>query len=354
MKHKRIIITSIFITALIAVIIARLAANKQSFANELKMVSEFNNIVPVIVDTVKYGQTTSEFSENGIFEANHETTIIAETQGKVVVISAKNGENVRAGQILAITDNELSKSQLELAKVNLEQAEKDRKRFEELSKGDAATTQQFEMAKQSFANAQSAYVLAKTQYENSFVKAPFNGIITKQYIEKGSYLLPGMQVYDVLEINKLKFIVKLTDDKLDRVKKGQKVKIVVDAYPGINFEGFIRSIIVKADLAKRYELEIDFENKQNEQVKPGMFGKALFNNAGNGQFLVIPRKAIAGSIKDPDVYVVRGDSVILKSISAVSIDDKNVEVRQGLEFGDVVVISGQINLVDGSKVTVIR
>jgi hypothetical protein len=66
--------------------------------------------------------------------------------------------------------------------------------------------------------------------------------------------------------------------------------------------------------------------------------------------LTIPRRAITGSIKDPSVFVVRGDSVVERKISAVVLDDKNVTVSQGLSAGEIVVISGQINLVNGSKI----
>jgi membrane fusion protein, multidrug efflux system len=347
----RRIITITIVAVIIVIVVLRLISNKRSFAEQLKMVSEFNTSVPVEVDTVKYKTIVTTFPENGSFKAMQEVSIASEVQGKVNTINAKAGQSVRAGQILAIIDNELSKSQLELAKFDLEKAEKDMHRFEELSKGDAATIQQYESAKQAYINAQSAFTSAKVQYDNSFIKTPFDGMLTKQYIEKGAYVLPGAPVFDIVEIDKVKLIVKLTGEEVQKVQKGQAVKVSVDAYPGVQYDGSISAIIIKADLSKRYDVEIDVINHKDNIIKPGMFGTVMFKGVQDGQSLIIPRKAIAGSIKNPEVYLVKGDSVELQRIIAVSFDDKNIVVKEGLKAGDIIVTSGQINLVNGTKIT---
>lgn len=351
MTKKRKILTIIIIAAIIISAAMRLISNKQSFEDQLKMISEFNTTIPVVADTVKYEEISTQFSENGTFQAIHEISIVSETQGKVVSINAKTGDNVVTNQVLASVDNELYKSQFDLAKFNMDQAEKDLKRYEQLSKGDAATVQQFELAKQAFENAQSAYTAAKIQYENTSIKAPFNGTITKQHIEKGSFLNPGALVFDIVEINKLKLIVKLTGEEVEKVHKGQSIKILADAFSGKTFDGTVSAIVVKADLSKRFDVEVEVTNSSVNTIKPGMFGTAIFTNNSESKTLVIPRKALIGSIKNPEVFIVKGDSVVLKSINATPLDDKHIAVKQGLNAGDLVVTSGQINLVNGSKIS---
>jgi len=349
MKSRRTTILIIIVTVII--IVVRLTSNKRSFDKQLKMITEFNTRVPVITDTVKYNQIPAAFSINGSFQALHEISITSEIQGKINSIASATGDNVRAGQILASIENELFASQLELAKFNLEKAEKDMQRFDQLSKGEAVTLQQFESAKQTYMNARSACTAAKVQYESTNIKAPFDGIITRQYIEKGSYLSPGMPVFDLVEIKNVKFIGKLTSAEVEKVHKGQHVKIGVDNYPGINYEGKINSMVVKTDLSKRYDVEIEVVNKADYLIKPGMFGTGIFEDYRGEKVLTIPRKAIGGSIKSPEVYLVKGDSVVSRSITASPVDDKNIQVTQGLNAGDVIVVAGQINLVNGSKIS---
>ena len=350
MKTRRIITITIVVLATAAIVL-RLASNKKSFDEQLKTVSEFSSTIPVNTDTVKYKPIASDFQENGTFQANRELSITSETQGKVVSISAKTGDHVKDGQVLASVESDVYKFQLDLAKFNLDKAEKDKRRFEELSKGDAATVQQFEAAKQMYINAQSAFATTKYQYENTFVKAPFNGTLTKQYIEKGSSLMPGVPVFEMVEIDQIKLVVKLSGEELTKVQKGQAVKVIADLFPDAAFNGTISSIVVKADLSKRYEVEILVDNQRDNEIKPGMTGVAVFTGPVDSHALVIPRKAIPGSIKNPEVFVVKGNSVTVQSISALPLDDKNVIVSKGLKAGDVIVVSGQINLVNGSKIT---
>ena len=352
MKNKRRITSVIIIVVLVAIVVFRLISNKHSFDNQLKMVSELNTTIPVMTDTVRYKQIENGFSTNGTFTPFQEISIASETQGRIISIKAETGDNVKKGQVLAATDDEISASQLSLAKFNLEKAEKDLRRFEQLSQSDAATVQQYESVKQVFINAQFAYTSAKVLNDNAFIKAPFNGFITKRYVENGTFINPGTSVFDIVEIDKVKLIAKLTITEVAKVKIGQNAEVTVDAYPGIKYEGYVSNILVKADLSKRYDVEVDVINHSDNLIKPGMYGTVLFESDSNEPVLVIPRKAIANSIMNPEVFLVKGDSVKTKNIVAVSIDDKYVVVKSGLNEGDIIVTSGQINLVNGSKIRI--
>lgn len=350
MKLRRSITTSLIILALVAIVAFRLISNKHSFENQLKMVSELITTIPVITDTVKYRQIENGFRINGTFSPFKEISVNAEAMGKIISVKAETGDEVKKGQILASVDNEISASQLELAKFNLEKAEKDLKRFEQLSQGDAATIQQYESVKQVFVNAQFAYTSAKVQNDNAFIKAPFDGSITKRYVETGTYISPGSPVFDIIEIDRMKLIAKLTTGEVEKVRKGEDVNITVEAYQGIIYKGHVSNIVVKADLSKRYEVEIDVLNRSGNLIKPGMYGSVIFGQDLKEPALVIPRRAIAASILNPEIFLVKGDSVIKISITASSLDDKYVVVKSGLKEGDVIVTSGQINLINGSKI----
>ncbi len=350
MKRRRIFLTSAICIVIVALAVVRLVSNKRSMDDQLNLISEFNTMVPVNTDTVKQAQLPAEFQVNGNFSASREISVIAETSGKVLALSAKNGDRVKSGQALVSVESDVYRSQYELAKYNLDKAEKDLRRFEELSKGDAATAQQFEAARQAHVSAQSAFVTASKQLDNTSVKAPFSGVLIKQYIEKGSFLQAGSPVFDMVAIDQVKLVAKLTSEELAKIQKGQAVKVIADAFAGIQFDGKISAIVAKADLSKRYDVEIEVTNHRDDEIKPGMSGTVFFSGQGN-RALVIPRKALTGSIQKPEVFVVKDDRVILKPIGVEVFDDKTIVVTAGLNVGDVVVVSGQINLVDGSKVT---
>jgi membrane fusion protein, multidrug efflux system len=351
MKIRKRISVTMIILVLISSVAFRLFSNKRSFENQLKMVSELNTTIPVFTDTVKYRQIESGFSTNGDFLPFRELTIAAETMGKIISVGSQTGDEVKKGQILASIDNEVTESQLSLAKFNLEKAEKDMKRFEELSKYDAATIQQSESMKQIYINARFAYTAAKVAGEQAQIKAPFNGILTKRYIENGAYLAPRTPVFDIVEISKMKLITRLTETEVEKVRKNQTVNISVDAFPGIIYEGHVDNIVVKADPSRLYQVEIEVKNQTGNILKPGMYGTVKFSGDSRLKELVIPRKALENSIMSPEVFLVKGDSVIKQSIIVSSLNDKYVVVKSGIKEGDVIVTSGQINLVNGSKIS---
>ena len=350
MKTKKIIIPILIISTIAAIITARLISNKNSFEQELKLVSESNNTIPVITRKVDYKSITNEFSATGTFSASKEISVLTEIQGKAIVVNAEEGDKVTSGQILVSLNNEVCASQLEQAKYDYEKAEKDMLRNENLLKTDGVTQQQYEQSKQQLINSRTALASAQEQYDNSFIKAPFDGIITKRYVEKGAFLAPGIAVFDMVKINKVKLVAKLTAEEIAKISKGQRVKVYVNAYPGTCFDGIVYAIIIKADQSKRYDTEIELNNSTDTRIKPGMSGTVRFTETANNKALIIPRKAIAGSIKDAEVFVVKGDSVVSKKIVITPLNENDVLVNEGLKAGDVVVISGQINLVDGSKI----
>jgi RND family efflux transporter MFP subunit len=354
MKRKSIAISIIVITILLIAGTARLISNKRYFSEQLQMVSGVNISVPVITDTVKLKAISDQFTENGTFQAFCEISMISETQGRVLEVNAETGDYVEAGQILGSIDNNALKSQAELAEYSLLKAEKDLHRFEELSKGDAVTMQQSESARQNYLNARSAHITAETQYRNSFFKAPFAGIVTKRHIEKGSFLFPGTPLFDIVETDRVKLILKLTAEQVTQVFRGMNAKVTAGPFTGIDFHGKVRAIETRSDLSKRYSTEIEVANNPASTIRPGMFGTGTFTLESDEKQLVIPRRAIAGSILYPEVFVVNADSVILKKIEAISLNDKYVTIKKGLKEGDVIVVSGQINLVNGSKVSIIR
>ena len=352
MKNKKNILIILGIVVLVVTMVARLMSNKKSFARELKLISESNGSIPVIVDTVKMQPVHTEFLIDGMFSASKETSIAAELEGKVNAINCYEGDKVTQGQVLATTENDVYKSELELARYNLEKAEKDMQRNQELIKSDGVTMQQFEDAKKNLMDVRTNLVSAQKQYDDSFIRAPFNGIITSRHIETGAYLSPGTVVFDMVKISKVKFVAMVTAKEATQIKTGQDVTVLTDIYSGC-YKGWVKTINVKADESGKYNVEILVENSSENTITPGMFGTAVFQGISQSDVLVISRRAIAGSIKDAEVFIVKGDSVVTRKLEIEPLQGDQVLVKTGLKAGDVIVTSGQINLEKGSKIKIL-
>lgn len=348
-KYASIIIA----IAIVALVIFRLISNKKQLDSELKAMLEYTSVIPVEIISPVTLQANQILEENGILRAGAEITILSETSGKAVSVSGNVGEHVRVGQTLVVVEKDVLESQYRLAKINYENAQKDMARFNNLASGDAVTQQQLEAAKLNYQNTLANYITIKKQLENTVIQSPVNGVISERSVETGAFVMHSMPVFTILEHNRMIFAVKVTDTDMLRLSEGQKAEITLDALPGQTFAGTIRSIGVTADLSGRYEVEIGL-NAQKTFLRAGMGGKAIFEIEMQDAGVIIPRKCIVGSVKDATVFILNNDSVSKRKVKAKAINETEILITGGLSVNDKVVLSGQINLQDGSKVQVLN
>ncbi|MBE0646985.1 MAG: efflux RND transporter periplasmic adaptor subunit [Bacteroidales bacterium] len=349
---KRLIIISAIILVLVGACTVTLLYNKQQIDKKANPDITISRI-PVFVEESVIQPLDGDFSYQGSFQPVHELLLLSEGQGKVERLLFETGDEVQAGQLLATLDDDLLRSQLTLAEANLAKMERDLAKYESLLKNDAISSQQVEDARLGLVKAQTDVVTLKKQLDYASVKAPIRGTITDRKIEIGSVLMPGSPVAQIVDISRLRFIAYMSESEAVSVHRGDRMMITSSLFPGITYQGEVISVGVKADAAKRFPVEIDVENKRDHTLKAGMFGTAFFKGVNKRQAMVIPRNALTGSIKEPKVFVVKEDTAFLKEISLGMADDNLVEVTHGLNLGDRVVVSGQMNLEDGSVVTVV-
>ena len=115
------------------------------------------------------------------------------------------------------------------------------------------------------------------------------------------------------------------------------------------------NIGLRADNAFTYDVEIEVVNPKGGPLRGGMHAKAVFTFDANRNGFTLPRKVIAGSLQEPKLYVVQGDSIaVLRAITIGGIYGDKIEVTTGVKPGEKVVLTGQLNLVDGARVSVVK
>jgi RND family efflux transporter MFP subunit len=350
---KRIIIISLIIIALVGGCTVMLLLNKKKIEEKSKLEGNLESI-PVYVMQIRKATLSGDFEINGSFMPVHELTLMSEGQGKVIELPVNTGDFVQTGQILARLDDELVRSQLELANASLDKARADLKKYEGLLKADAISGQQVEDVKLALKKAETDVTSLKKQLEFATIRAPIQGTITRRAIEKGSLLMPGSPVVDIVDVSRLKFIANASESEVVQIHKGASIHITSSLYPGIKYRGSVVSVGVKADEARRFPIEIEMVNDPANPLKAGMFGAAHFGSASPREALLIPRNSIVGSIKNPKVFVVGNNKSIVRDIRIGSADDHEVEVLEGLREGEFVVISGQINLDNNVTVRIVN
>ena len=307
----------------------------------------------VLVTVAQPAQTTlkGEFQVLGTLKPNKEVSVIASNAGRLTQLNFSNGDFVAEGKVVAAIDNELLHNELSITRINLEKTEKDVQRLSNLVAEGGVPQQQVDDAKLGIENLRAKIKGLEKQIADTYIKAPISGVISGKTAETGSFVSPPMKLADITQINKLLMQVYVRGEEVIELKKGQTAQVDLDLFPDDHFQGKITFIDVKADASKRYLVEIELDNR-NQSLKGGMTGHVHFRTGKDLQAMVIPRDCIVGSLRDAQVYVVKGNIAQLRKVETGEIIEDQVQITSGLEPGEQVVLSGQINLQDGMAVSI--
>ncbi len=344
------VITIVLVLAGIAAIAFILAGNKEAMAEKAKLSEEVSDIIPVELGKVKRKNMEANVAAIGTFEAVTDLTMLSQTDGLITKIYHKKGDFVKKGTILAQVENESLQAQAEAAKANLDKANIDLTRFGTLAEKDAVTQRQLEDARITASNAEAQYKNLKKSLEDTYIRATATGRIDEDYVQDGSNIAKNNELFDIVDVSKLKLNISLTANNILQVREGDKIRITTEMYPTQKFEGIVTAIAAKADKSLKYNVELLMENSDQKPLKAGMFGSAHFGFTNPTDALYFDRDALTGSIKDPTVFVMKDGRAILEKIKIGEIFEDEVQVLAGLNEGDQVVVNGQINLKDSTRV----
>jgi len=351
MKTINKIGASILVLSVVAGISFKLYDVKRQKADDNSLVKESKMAIPVTIVRAKQDTIHQDIMYHGTFEPYCEVTISSESQGKVIQFAVQEGDYITEGQTIASLDNDLTRYQLESAEAAYHKAQHDLRRVEKLSPGEAISEQQLDEIQFAVATAKSNYFMLKKQHENSIIKAPVSGTISKRHIEKGSFVAPGSPVADIMDTRRMKFNARFTATDLTHIKKGQKVEITTSLYPDELYHGIIKIIGVKPDNSKRYLVQVEVQNKNSKPLISGIEGKVTLEGLSK-KSLVIPRICIVGSIIQPMVYVVENSKVKLRPIVLSAVVNNQAIIHSGITVGEYIVQTGQINLEDNAMVNI--
>jgi RND family efflux transporter MFP subunit len=358
MKKNKVVSTLITVVVIVVavVLIARvLTKNKKENAEKTAIVAQADGSIAVRVNQVKKESLEQDFTANGNFIPASQMDFSAENSGRVTQVLVDEGSRVSKGQTLAIIKADQLNVDVESAQAAYQNAVKDKERYERAFTTGGVTQQQVDQAKLTLSNAEARLQQAKLKVNDTHVRATINGVVNKRYIEPGAVVAPGTKMFEIVDVARLKLSVTVNEAQVAQLKTGDQVDIHVSVFPDKKFTGKITFVAPKADAALNFPLEIELGQNPGSLVKAGMYGTALFNFASQAPVVQIPRSAFIGSVSSNQVFIVKTDSsASLRKVVAGRIMGDKVEVLQGLEEGETVITSGQINLNEGSKVSIVK
>ena len=352
---KKTLIYIIVAAVLVGLAAWKITDNKKKQETEVKEVARQVDKINVNVITVARENINTDYSANGTFIPKQEMNQSADIAGRVVSVFVKEGSRVGAGQVLATIKRDAIEVDMTQAKNNLQNAIIDNQRYENAFKTGGVTKQQVDNSRLQLKNAQAAVRAQGVRVNDTSVRAGISGTINKRMVEPGAVVATGTALFEIVNINSLKLSVLVDESQVGRIQIGQEVAINVNVLPDENFGGRISFIAPKSDASLNFPVEIEVSN--NGRLKAGMYATALFktnNGAETQNMLTSPAEAFVNGVSSGQVFIVNNGVAKLIKVQTGKVYGDKVQIISGLNGGEQVITSGQINLENGSKINIVK
>lgn len=266
--------------------------------------------------------------------------------GKIEHIYVEVGTNVAAGANLVRMDqNQYTNTKLTYTNLGVEM-----QRMESLRESGAVSQQVYDQTRLSYEQTKESLEFLE---KNTFVKAPFAGVISAKNYEDGE-LYSGQPILVLTQIYTLKALIAIPESYYPNVKKGMAVTLTSEIYPGETFPATIDIVYPTVDPASHtFQARLRIPNS-GLRLRPGMYVRTKMS-MGMARAMVVPYQAVLKLTGSNDRYVFLDEGGTAKRVFVTLGQrfDENIEViSDELHEGDRLVVVGQAKLVDGSKLNV--
>ena len=322
--------------------------------------------LPVEIVEVQEQDVVEWIHDIGSISADKRVTLSAEVGGKVAEIGAEMGDQVAKGDLLARLDDERNRiardralADVETAEANLENSKREAEREASLFEDKITSEHSIDQAELKaridagqLKVARAALAAAERNLSDSKIVSPIDGEITRRHIDAGELVQPGTPLFDIVNIDRVKVTIQVSERDITAIRKGQSCEISVDGYPGIVFSGAVSSIGAEADEQTRtFPAEILVVNDRAERLLPGFIGRVQIRGRTFKNAIFLPQEVIVQREGQPVVFVVGSDTASARTVELGYAHRGKVIITEGLSPGDKVVVTGQQSLRNNAKVS---
>ncbi len=320
--------------------------------------------VPVSVENVKLQSIRQFVNTTGTAKSIYETTLNSEITGEYQLMKNpatgapfKLGDKVKQGQVIIRLEDEeyVNGIQLESQKLNLEIAEQEYEKQKSLYDKGGVTLRELRNSEVSKTNAQYSFESAEIRLAKMNVVAPFAGVIVDlPYYTKGTRVSSGSPMVSLMAYDKMYMEINLPEKNISDIKVGQEVLITNYTIAEDTLTGFVSELSPMISNETRTFAGKLTINNPDLKLRPGMFVKADIITAQKDSTIVIPKNIILSGNRGKYVFVVgRNSSADDRRITTGLENQEYIEITEGLNRNDRLIIKGFETLRDNAKVKVI-
>jgi RND family efflux transporter MFP subunit len=345
------------------------------------------------------GVQAAVLNASGYVTARRRATVSSKITGKVIEVNVEEGMAVREGQILARLDDSntraallLAEAQAEAARravteneVRLAEARLTLGRRAQLLKDGVVTQADLDQAqaevdsidariaagREQVRVAERQIAVQQADLENTVIRAPFSGVAISKDAQPGEMVSPVSAgggftrtgISTIVDMRSLEIEVDVNESYINRVRPGQDVSAVLDAYPDWQIPARVITMVPTADRQKATVLVRIAFKSLDPRILPDMGVKVTFlrnedegvtspADAARHRAVTVPMAAVRTENEQSVVFVVRGNLVERRAVKLGVADGDRVEIVAGLQSDEQVVAPLPADLTDGARIAV--
>lgn len=310
--------------------------------------------VPVVVAPVVRDVFATTVQAVGTARANEAVDISAKVTETVAEIAFEDGQRVQAGDLIVQLSNARQMAELELAKVNLAEQQREYRRLAGLVQQKAISQSQLDAQKSRLEAARAQLAAAQTSLADRRIVAPFDGVLGLRRVSPGALVEPGDVITTLDAIDPIKLDFTVPETYLATLRPGLSVSAFTTAYPGETFAGEVVSIDSRIDPATRAVTVRAHVPNPEGRLRPGMLLTVELVSERR-ESLILPEAALVPLGEHQYVFVV--DEANKAQRVEVTLGRRRpgeVEVLSGIAAGDRVVVEGTIRIKPGAETKIVR
>lgn len=354
-------------TALILILIFVFVAMMLVLCKRPSRAVEETPPVRVSVEVVEPSSISSMAYASARVEGLEEALIYAMTAGKVEEVMVSEGDSVTAGQRLVRlnTDQQASAGTasavagISAAQANVDNASSNYERIQSLFEAGGASAQQvegamaaLEAAQAQLSQARAGYAQARTARENSWITAPFDGQIGRIWAREGNSSA-NTPLVSISNNSAIVARILLPERDLLTLRPGLPAYITVSALDNESFPGMVTSASSTVDqVSGLVPVEVRFDETRG-RLRPGMAGRVVVLTETFENTVSVSESVLRRTQGGFQVVVLQEGRAVVREVQIGITSDGMVQITDGLDFGDSLIVAGQAMLQDGAVVEVV-
>lgn len=289
----------------------------------------------------------------GTLQSNDAVMLRPEVAGRISRINFTDGQRVNKGQLLLAFDSAVARAEVQQVEAELRIARANLQRNTELAEQRFIAERVREESAAAVQVLEAKLALVQARLDKLEIRAPFSGIMGISNVSVGDYVKDGIDIAHLQDISQVKVDFRIPERFIGQIRKGQQMELAVDAYPQETFHARVDAIDPQVESSGRSVLLRGRIANSDLRLKPGMFARVRLVLAERGEAMMVPEEALVPHGQDMTVWKIVDGKAQRTAVRTGLRRDAQVEVTEGVQAGDVVVIAGHLRLSrDGMPVRV--